>query len=336
MSYPASMSAAAMALDTGSSSTWSVTSASGRNILPPRLQETMAKGLLAEPRPGLYILGTAHIGSESAEEAQALIEFIRPSTVVVEIPPSRLKRIRFQNSRKKEEQNKITQPDESDATTVKLKKSGTMMSAIGSLPALAAAGWSQGGLSGLLFSTAIVGSSLLKRSTTASEEEVSLPRRNEFTAAIEVADSLNGASCNIEIIPADLEFEDLVAAVSRSLTPIDWCKMGLNLFLSETVGILPADPIRRAKGEDMVQWANRRRDIATSRASKLHGEETAPEMSKVLVDERDAKFAEICLKVLSNNARDAEVNDDGQVANTATVCIVGLVHLDGVVERLQL
>eukprot|EP00586_Coscinodiscus_wailesii_P021257 CAMPEP_0172504156 /NCGR_PEP_ID=MMETSP1066-20121228/176045_1 /TAXON_ID=671091 /ORGANISM="Coscinodiscus wailesii, Strain CCMP2513" /LENGTH=46 /DNA_ID= /DNA_START= /DNA_END= /DNA_ORIENTATION= len=45
---------------------------------------------------------------------------------------------------------------------------------------MASAGYSNGGISGLIFSTVIVWSSLLKRSVTNSEEMEKLPRKNEF------------------------------------------------------------------------------------------------------------------------------------------------------------
>jgi hypothetical protein len=320
--------AAAMTLD--SRRTRTITGGGVGNLFPPRLQDAISKGLLAQPRPGLYVLGTVHIGSESAEEARALIEFTQPSTVVVEIPPSRLKRIRAARDKKNDNQN---HEQENAPSTTSNTSTGSLMSALGSLPALANAGWSQGGLSGLLFSIAIVGSSLLKRSTTTNEEEESLPRVNEFTAAIKAADDLTGTV----IIPADLEFEELIEAVACSVSPLGWCQMGMTFFLSEVVGLSPVDPIRRGTDETMVQWAKRRRDIATSRASKVHGKENAPELSRVLVDDRDEKFAEICLKVLGNKAaKNAAESEDGSMASSATVCIVGLVHLDGVVERLRL
>lgn len=293
--------------------------------LPPRLQETMSKGSLAQPRPGLYILGTVHIGSESAEEAQALIEAVKPLTVVIEIPPSRLKRIRLDNHN----DNNKNAASLSESKT--LTPTSSTISALRSLPALAAVGWTKGGLSGLIFSTLIVGSSLLKKSTTVNEEENTLPRRNEFTAAIEAADNVGST-----VIPADWEFEELIGAVTRSVSPLGWVNLGMHV-MSEAAGLRPVDPIWRLRDETMVEWALRRRNIATSRASKAHGEGTAPGLSRVLVDNRDARFADICLEVLHDNAATESIKDanyeDGQGASV--VCIVGLVHLDGVVERLR-
>jgi len=290
--------------------------------LPPRLHEAMSKGLLAQPRPDVYVLGTVHIGSESAEEAQALIEAVKPSTVVIEIPPSRLKRLRQNN------ENRKHAPMDANVSKTVPPTPGTF-GALRSLPALAAAGWSKGGLAGLLFSTVIVGSSLLKRSTTVSEEEKTLPRRSEFTTAIEAADKVGST-----VIPADLEFEELISAVTRSVSPLGWVKLGINV-LGETAGIRPVDPIKRLREETMVQWAERRRNISISRASKVHGDKTAPGLSRALVDDRDAIFTEACLKVLEANAAKSSTQDEnGQ--RPVTVCIIGLVHLDGVVDRLQM
>jgi len=294
------------------------------STLPPRLQQAISKGLLARPRPDLYVLGTVHIGSESAEEAQALIEAVKPSTVVIEIPPSRLKRIRLQNNNDK----RTDKPTDVTVSKMSPPSANGMFNALRSLPSLAAAGWSKGGVAGLLFATVIVGPSLLKRSTTASEEKSTLPRRNEFTAAIEAADELGST-----VIPADLEFDELISAVTQSVSPLGWVELGMNV-LGETAGIRPVDPIKRLRDESIVEWADRRRDVYISRASKVHGDRTAPGLSRALVDDRDVRFTEACLKVLNaNDAESSEQDQNGQ--SSATVCIVGLVHLDGVVDRLQ-
>jgi len=88
------------------------------------------------------------------------------------------------------------------------------------------------------------------------------------------------------------------------------------------------DPIRRMKDEAIEAWEERRRNVLTARASRKHGEAMAPELNRVLVEERDDRFSETCLNIL-------ESHDD--VINPLTVvCIVGLVHLDGVAQRLQL
>jgi len=298
-------SVAAIAIDTTST-------------LPPRLQDAVCRGLLARPRPDIYVLGTVHVGSESAEDVQTLIETVKPSTVVIEIPPSRLKRIRQNNN------DRHKNPTAKDHLKIEPPKSG-MINALRSLPALAAAGWSKGGIAGMLFSTVIVGSSLLKQSTTLNEEEKTLPRRNEFTAAIEAADKAGST-----VIPADFEFEELITAVTQNVSPLGWIKLGINV-LSETVGLRPIDPIKRRRNETMVQWAERRRDVLISRASKVHGEKMAPDLSRALVDDRDARFTKACIKVIKTTDIN---NQDESEGSAIIVCVIGLVHLDGVVNRL--
>jgi len=283
--------------------------------LAPQMQLQLAKGLIAQPRPGLYILGTVHIGSQSAEEARALIEAVKPSHVVVEVPPSRVERIRRANA--KVENQGSSKPPNNNSTD--------LMGAIRSFPALASAGWSGGGLSGFLFSTGIVWSSLIKRSITVTEEEETLPRRNEFEAAIEAADGVGA-----EIIAADLEFEELIGAVARSMSPLGWVNLGMTI-MSESIGMRPVDPVRRVKDESMVEWEERRRDVNTARASKEHGENGSPELSRVLVDDRDARFAQMCLELIDGDESRLEGGGQGCVI----VCIVGLVHLDGVVQILE-
>ena len=296
--------------------------------VPAHLESMFSKGLLARPHPNLYVLGTVHIGSKSAQEAQLLIETVKPSNVVVEIPPSRLKRIqqkaaqiRMEAEREEasNDRNSGIRNDNamgSERTKDKSLNGTGLWSAVRTFPAFASAGYAKGGLSGLLFSTVIVWSSLLKRSTTADEEVESLPRRNEFEAAVAVCEDV-GAN----VIPADLEFEDLIQTVAKSMTPLKWMSLGIAV-LSESIGLRESDPIRRGKHESIVAWENRRRDVKTARASRAHGEYATPELSNVLVQYRDAEFARICLEMLEKNM------DRGET----TVCIVGLVHLDGIVD----
>jgi len=292
--------------------------------LPPRLRRTASEGLLVRPRPDIYVLGTVHIGSESAEEASELIEHLRPRAVVLEVAPSRVGRIRREVEDRRS--RSVDNDDDDDDDSKTMKSSSSLLGPIGvlrSLPALAERGWSTGGLSGLLFATIIVWSSLLKRSTTKGEEEQTLPRRDEFAAAIEAADAV-GAS----VVAADWEFEELLGAMAQSVSPWGWASLGLAAS-SEALGLREADPLQRRKGETVMEWAARRRDTRTANASKQHGETLSPEFSSVLVDMRDARFAESCLKSMEPDADDRTGNGHG-----ATVCVVGLVHLDGVVKRL--
>eukprot|EP00550_Attheya_septentrionalis_P009009 CAMPEP_0198280248 /NCGR_PEP_ID=MMETSP1449-20131203/359_1 /TAXON_ID=420275 /ORGANISM="Attheya septentrionalis, Strain CCMP2084" /LENGTH=314 /DNA_ID=CAMNT_0043975547 /DNA_START=176 /DNA_END=1120 /DNA_ORIENTATION=- len=308
--------------------------------LPSRLDQAIAKGLLVQPRPDVYILGTVHIGSESAEEAEALIQAVQPQTVVVEVPPSRMDRIRRANTNISNLQQQQQQQQQQSPTP---KQIGGPMAAAGSLPGLAAEGWSKGGWSGLVFATVIIGSSLMKRSLTANEEMGSLPRRNEFSAAIAAADAIGA-----RVVPADLEVDELIQEVAQACSsPFSWLQLAYQVAV-QTMCLVPMDPIRRLPDETIVDWAERRRDIRTARASRHHGEMTAPEMSRVLVNDRDAQFAALCSSAVNknktnNNAsnsnstktkssiRKYQYNDSSEVV----VCIIGLVHLDGVVERLE-
>ena len=64
--------------------------------LPRRLDDAIERGLLIEPIPNVFVLGTVHIGNESAEEVSLLIDSVKPSTVVVEMAPSRAHKILLQ------------------------------------------------------------------------------------------------------------------------------------------------------------------------------------------------------------------------------------------------
>ncbi len=300
--------------------------------VPAQLEAIMSEGLLVRPHPNLYILGTVHIGSQSARDVQSLIETVKPSNVIVEIPPSRLNRLqqKARSTITAEQERSIDSIDtdierygevSTTANSDSIKQSAKTMNfldALVSFPAFASEGYAKGGISGLLFSIVIVWSSLLKRSTTSDEEMNSLPRKNEFEAAVTSAERIGA-----RIIPADIEFEDLIQSVANTMTPLTWSRLALTI-LSESLGITPSDPVRRGKGESMAEWENRRRDLETARASRDHGYATTPELSSVLVQSRDAEFARLCLEKIDSE-------EDVQCDDT-TVCIVGLVHLDGIVD----
>jgi hypothetical protein len=291
------------------------------SVLPQQLKQAAQNGLLVHSAPDLHILGTVHIGSQSAKETEALIEYLQPSNVVIEIPPSRLERIRSNIRAKKDKRDNDSNINvaKSELESNERPKSSTIVGAIQSYPALASVGWSKGGISGFLFSTAIVWPSLLKKSLTGNEEEETLPRRNEFEAAVEIADRV-GAN----IIAADLEFDELIQSFVGCMSALAWIRLGYSIF-GQSFGLLPIDPLKRQKGESLVEWECRRRKINTSRASRLHGENASPEISRVLVDERDLRFAEACLKAMEGKLE----------SDRTTVCVVGLVHVDGIARRVM-
>ena len=270
---------------------------------PIMLQEAMTKGLLVRHKPNLYVLGTVHIGYESANEVKCLMETVVPKTVVVEMTPSRLERIRQSNKSN----------NDNDSTTS--RRPDLMKTLLG----LADRGWGVGGFSGFLFATFIVGAALVKRSQSLSEEAETLPRQDEFAAAIAAADVVG-----TQVIAADMELDDLIDSAARSATPIEWLSVAA-IGLGQELGWLTLDPVRRRLNESVTDWALRRRDIATARASRMHGEETVPVLSRILVDERNDRVVESCITAL---------RDSDGTENSAVCVIVGLVHLDGVLKQL--
>jgi len=289
------------------------------SMLPPKLQAAGDKGLLLRPLPNVFLLGTVHIGSESAEEAKLLIDAVKPKAVVVEIAPSRVETIRRRNEATEKARDENKDVESPRVSSSNGNDPGVLLK---SLPVLAEKGWSSGGIAGLLFATAIVWGSLLKRSFTAQEETDALPRADEFAAAIEAADAI-GAS----VIPCDVELEELIGNAVRSLSLLGWMSLAMNVA-AETIGLRDVDPIRRRRGETIFDWAMRRRDIATARASRIHGQKLSEGLNKALVDDRDDRFARYCEKVI-------ELSEGMDVAGDVIVCVVGLVHIDGVARRLR-
>uniref|UniRef100_A0A7S3VGT0 TraB domain-containing protein n=1 Tax=Chaetoceros debilis TaxID=122233 RepID=A0A7S3VGT0_9STRA len=316
----------------------------------PQLQDAITRELLVQPLgwPNVYILGTVHIGSQSAKEAETLIHVIQPNRVVLEMPSSRLERRererRQQRLQKQKQQdrtetgiiNNFTPQNSSSSSTTKTKSFGE---ALQTLPALATMGYEKGGISGLLFSVIIIGGSLVKQSIVKKDESEILPRRNEFTAAMEAAQEINDncgttdeGEVTTQIIAADLELEDLIKSFVRSMSILRWIELGLNIMI-ESVGIKDPDPVRRMRGETLLDWEDRRRNIATARSSKAHGEGYAGGvLGSVLVDERDARFVDACLKATTSGEN---LNGNRTSSEVSIVCIVGLVHLDGVVQGLE-
>ena len=277
------------------------------HTLTPRLQQAAASGLLVEPKPNLYVLGTVHIGSESALEVEELIEVVKPDTVIIEVAPSRL-----QSLRQKAVRNNDNSPEEKQPKT-------DPISAILSWPAFASRGWSAGGFLGFVFVSAVLWPGFVKRSLTASEEEIALPRRDEFAAAIEAAISLYDEPT---IIAADAELDELILGCSKAMSIGDWIQFGYREGVETPLGLRPKDPIRRISSETLEEWAKRRRLVDTARASKKHGEEVSPSFSSVLVNQRDARFASACLDSLELQPQQT------------IVCIVGLVHVEGICANL--
>jgi pheromone shutdown protein TraB len=266
----------------------------------------MTNGLLVRPRLNVFVLGTVHVGSSSAKEVKCLMETVVPKTVVVEMTPSRLERIRQSNKSN----------DDKGSTTTSHRRPDLIRLLLG----LANRGWDVGGFNGFLFATFILGAGLVKRSQSLSEEAETLPRQDEFAAAVAAADDVVGT----QVIAADMELDDLIGTAARSASSIEWLSVAA-VGLGQEFGWLTPDPVRRRKYESVTDWALRRRDIATARASRKHGEETVPALSRILVDERNDRIVESCIIAL---------RDSDGTENSAVCVIVGLVHLDGVVKQL--
>ena len=289
----------------------------------------LSSPLLFQPLPNLYILGTVHIGSESAEEAEALIEHVGPDTVIVEMASSRLERLQKrkqtsgQQASSESNKNATTMMSSNDSTpmttTTEQQQQTSLSQAILSLPAFIDRGLSAGGLPGLLFALIILWPSLVKRSLTIDEEKDSLPRRDEFAAAIDATPE------KTKIVAADWELDELIVKMATALSssPTGWIQLAAN-SASIAVELRPADPIRRSHGESITDWAKRRRLPETSRKSKQHGETMSPQLHQVLVHERDDRFARLCLEEATGDENE----------NKTVVCIVGLVHVDGIIERV--
>lgn len=238
-------------------------SSQGVTLSSPRLLECIQKELLIRPSENLYVLGTVHIGAESALDAEELIRVVQPSKVVVEISPSRLKRLQRQY-----ETTSDPMIEASRAPTVKPLQACLM------LPAFIQRGWSAGKIKGMLVAVIFMWPSVLKISLTSKEEEDSLPRRDEFAAAVYAA-----IDSNATIIPAEIELEDLILQFAKSVSPVTgWMKLAYRAGVETSLGIRPYV-------DDKNHFNNGLKD---GEVRKLYGLQSA--MAK--------KYRESCLQLL--------------------------------------
>eukprot|EP00977_Amphora_coffeiformis_P002580 scaffold482_cov266-Amphora_coffeaeformis.AAC.43 len=318
--------------------------------LPPLLQSARQQGLLVDvllppppqqpdgentgddrhrPRANptqVFVLGTVHLGSTSAEEATQLIQMVQPHTVVLEMAPSRMDTLRRKRGNNNQNISSVND-DGTNALSSTKNNNNNPIALLSILWTLAAKGWSSGGISGMLVATTLVWTSLVKRTFTANEEADSLPRVDEFAAALSAADAVGA-----QVVAADVELDALLGAAAQSLSLDDWSRLATTV-VAETVGWIPRDPVQRRRDESLQQWYDRRRDIETARASKRHGAKQCPPLARVLVGDRDEKMARACLRhATMPQTRPLDDNNDND--NNMMVCVVGLVHLDGVVERI--
>ena len=291
--------------------------------LPRRLDDAIERGLLIEPIPNVFVLGTVHIGNESAEEVSLLIDSVKPSTVVVEMAPSRAHNflLQAQDSNSKNRSSKRAKATKGTKAKTNSKRPSAVL--FETIPALASLGWEIAGASGVLFAAGMIGGSLLKQSLSINAEDATSlpPREDEFEAAVRASDNANA-----RVIFADYELDELISEVANVMTLLSWLRVGTCSVL-EDIGCIPRDPLLRTSGESVVKWIERRRHVMTARSSRINGEKTCFELSQILVDARDERFATSCFKAMQEGS-------DGEDALTV-ICVVGLVHLDGIASRLE-
>ena len=139
---------------------------------------------------------------------------------------------------------------------------------------------------------------------------------------------------NTVILPADWELEELVQRLAQSMTPFTYLRI-LTHAIQEMVGLQSSDPIQRLSGESMVEWEQRRRQIHTARASREYAQRVAPEIDHILVNARNQHFARLCWDAYQRDKTKEEERSKVPVKESSgkpVVCVVGLVHLDGVSE----
>lgn len=311
------------------------------------MQKLVSKGLLVQPIPNLYILGTIHIGSRSAEDVKVVVKSLQPSQVIVELPPSRLSAILKSEviiQQYRDEKDESTENYEKNNQTIThittSKNTSNIFQVFGALPSMAAAGLSYAGLPGMMVTVFLLWSSLMKQTWSLNASKNAndgddLIRCNEFEAAVAMASIVDA-----RIIAADWELEELVQRLASNLTLLDWIQLLWGAFILQAVGMQPPDPLQRKPGESAVVWEERRRNISTARASLQHAQNYTPAVDQVLVHQRNQHFAELCLKTACPEESTTTTKDNSKDAPTTcqqnpTICIVGLAHLDGISELCQ-
>mmetsp|Transcript_12469 Transcript_12469/g.41063 ORF Transcript_12469/g.41063 Transcript_12469/m.41063 type:complete len:276 (-) Transcript_12469:962-1789(-) len=248
-----------------------------------RLSETVSFGRLAQG--DLYILGTAHVSKPSAEEARELIRRVRPDNVFVELCDDRAKKLR--------------------------------------------AGMSHSSFWGELFGTlnkkggSFVGNAveLAPKAQYHLLRLIGIEPGAEFMAAMEAADELGA-----RVVHGDQDQRVTLRRIRAAAEPHlkDWRsvwqfmeKLASAPVPREVAEVLkPGERDGTPTGFSANIEAMKRRSVV--RALRESNAALLPEISEVLVDERDDFMAER-LKDLHGT----------------TVAVVGMAHMDGLERRLS-
>ena len=194
------------------------------------------------------------------------------------------------------------------------------------------------------------------------------------TAVVEAAVEAAAEATAPLVVAADWELDELIEKVAAGMTAIDWARLAFASAADLATGA--RDPLKRRgvgkrrrggegggggsgepgeKGdededewESMDAWADRRRNVATSRASRAFAEARCPALERVLVGKRNGAFVaaaregaraavRAAVRAAAAAAND-EGRNDGEAAAAAVrrrvVVCVGLAHLDGVAAAL--
>ena len=167
----------------------------------------------------VYLLGTVHLGSDSAYEAEELIGAVKPDVVVLEMMPSRL--------------NALPSPPAATAAVALPAKVSTKVEPWSLLSPLVSRGWAAGGMGGAI-TCLVLWWEVLERSRTRDEEDAELPRRDEFVAAAAAAaavatttDSPPPLPPTPVVVAADWELDELIRRVATAMTGVDWARLAL-------------------------------------------------------------------------------------------------------------
>ena len=92
------------------------------------------------------------------------------------------------------------------------------------------------------------------------------------------------------VVAADWETDTLIARAAEAMTIVEWARLGVASAADVFTGA--RDPLKRRRdaagdqAEPVKTWADRRRDVRTSRASRSFAEARSPALERVLVDDR--------------------------------------------------
>ena len=251
----------------------------------------------------IFLVGTSHVSKASARETEDVIRLIKPDVVAVELCKERLEQLKEQMREEEEEENK-------DGTKKKQKREGSFLRDFLAIVKNVTQKSDMGALDACL--------AIGLKAFYASLKSSGLEPGEEFRVAVREAERLNA-----KLVLADRDVNKTLVALRKSLSLADifgWFvhgeKKGGPTLPPEFEKMAQSFDWKSTDMEDNMEAMKNRKAVGQM---KKYMEYQFPKIMSAMVHQRDDEMAEAIKR-----EKDAE----------RIVMVVGLAHVDGIVERL--